>query len=87
MARRKPAPIAHYEELCEFYDATLICVVTLSEACYMWGKSETAVRTAMYKHQIQGRKPITGGDWLISRVSLVNRWGEPKKDLTCQLLK
>lgn len=87
MPRRKITLVPHYEELCDFEDPTLICVVTLSEASLMWGKSENAVRTAMYKGQIKGRKPVTGGDWLISRVSLIARWGQPKKDYTCQLLK
>lgn len=87
MARRIIRLVDKYEILCEFDDPTLIPVVTLSEACLMWGKSETAVKTAMYKGQIAGRKPITGGDWLLSRVSLIKHWGQPKEDYTCQLLK
>lgn len=71
-----------------FTDPSLQWVLTLSEASVMWGKSETALRVAMWKGQISGRKSFTGGNILISYLSLVDHYGEPKKDtIQCLLSK
>lgn len=87
MARRTIAPIKDFESVCAFEDPTLVPVVTLSEACLMWEKSETAMMHAILKGKINARRAFTGGDWLLSRVSVIRRYGQPKKDIVCQLLK
>lgn len=85
--KNRPVLIKGYEEECQFEDETLISVVSLREACIMWGKSETALRNAMIKGHVQCRKGFTGGDWLLSRHSLIKHYGQPKDDITCRLLK
>lgn len=84
---KKASPVLNYLDLCVYEHPALACVVTLHEACVMWEKSETALRQAMYKHQIDARKSFTGGDWIITTASLIKRYGEPKGDHLWQLQK
>lgn len=85
--RRKIAPMPDFQHKCRFTDETLVSTVTLSEACHMWQKSETAMMFALMSGKIKGRRSFTGGEWLLSRVSLVKRYGQPVEDTVCQLLK
>lgn len=84
---KQPTLIDGYDILCEFEDPTLCAVYTLSEAALVWGKSQTAIRHHMITGAIKCRKPVTGGDWLLSRHSLVAKFGEPEKDVVCLQLK
>jgi hypothetical protein len=87
MPRRRVKLLPDYQDACWFTDPTLVPVVTLSEAVFMWGKSETAIMHQINKRQIAARRSVTGGEWLVSRVSLVKKYGQPKEDVVCQLLK
>lgn len=80
-------PVAHAAELCDYDSPVLATVCTLQEACYMWQKSETAIRMAIYQGRVQARKSFTGGDWLITTASLERRYGAPVEGLLWQLQK
>lgn len=84
---KKVSRVKNYEEECSFDDPTLCAVMTVREASLMWGKSETAIFHAIYRKHISGRKSFTGGDWIISRHSMIAHYGEPKEDIVCALLK
>lgn len=87
MSRRTIAPMPDFQHKCRFDDETLAATVTLSEACLMWGKSETTMTFAIHSGKIKARRSFTGGEWLLSRHSIVKRYGQPKDDIVCQLLK
>lgn len=76
----------HYEDESGFDDPTLMCMVTLTEACYIWDKSPTAMRHAWWKGHISGRKSFTGGEILFAYHSIVKHYGQPKKDVFSCLL-
>lgn len=82
---KKASPVKGYKILCTYDHPSLSIVCTLHEACFMWQRSETAIRNDMYKHKIEARKSFTGGDWLISTASLIKLYGEPKEDTLWQL--
>lgn len=76
------AGILPQEELvmCDWSDPSLGEVVTLSEACLMWEKSQTAMKQACFVH-LKARKSFSGGSWLISVASLIEHYGKPEKDI------
>lgn len=60
-------------------------VVTISEAVQLWQRNNVSIRRAIGT----GRRPLMArkspdspmGIWLISVESLINRWGQPKKNV------
>ena len=81
-------PMTDHLNKARFDDPALMCMVTLTEAAYMWNKSETAITNACLKRQISWRRAFTGGNILISYHSIVKHYGQPVKDeLSCLLSK
>lgn len=63
--------------ICDWSMPILGEVVTLSEACVMWGKSKNALKNAALTQKVAARKSFTGGDWLVSVESMVKVYGQP----------
>lgn len=86
-SNRAPQVLPTWElAMCEWSMPILGEVVTLSEACIIWGKSRNAVKNAVLTHRVTGRKAFTGGDWLLSVASLMEFYGKPSEEkdmLTC----
>lgn len=82
---KKAALVKDHEFVCEYDHPILATMCTLHEACFMWQRSETAVRNDMYRRKLDARKSFTGGDWLISVSSLEKLYGKPKEDTLWQL--
>lgn len=62
--------------MCDWDVPTLGEVVTMSEACVLWGKSRNAIKNAILTRKLAGRKAFTGGDWLITVTSLTEVYGK-----------
>lgn len=73
--------LKNWEEEAGFKDPALMCMVSLTEACYMWEKSPTAMRHAWWKGHISGRRSFTGGEIYLTYHSIVKHYGQPKKDV------
>lgn len=54
-------------------------VITSHEAAYMFGKSRTAIHSAVIMGRVAARR--AGHVWLISRDSAVRLWGIPRRPL------
>lgn len=65
----------------DYDDPSLGEVVTLGEAMTIWQKSRSAMKNACLTGAVDARRSITGGSWLITVVSLINRYGKPEKDI------
>lgn len=68
------------ETMCYFDDLRLLGIVTLSEACFMWGKTRKTVYLRLLKGDLVGRRAFTGGDYLLLVDSLIDLWGDPQFD-------
>ena len=65
----------------DYDDPLLGEVVTLGEAVQMWSKSRNALKNACLTGAVKARVSITGGAWLITVASLIERYGKPTKDV------
>jgi len=65
----------------EWDNPVLVDVITLSEASLMWGMYPGGIKQAIFTGKLSARRAITGGTWLISYVSMVKVYGNPRKDL------
>lgn len=65
----------------DYKDPVLGEVVTIGEAMKIWGKSRNAIKNACLVRAVDARLSITGGAWLITVVSLTQRYGKPTKDI------
>lgn len=63
--------------MCDWDNPLLGEVVTLSEACVLFGKKRNSLKNAVLTHKLQARRSFTGGDWLITLSSLINKYGKP----------
>jgi hypothetical protein len=64
----------------EYYDNALLGqVVTLAEACEMWGKSRTAMVNQIEKGRIASRRAVSGGTRLLVVADIIDIYGKPKK--------
>ena len=64
----------------EYYDNALLGqVVTLAEACEMWGKSRTAMVNQIEKGRIASRRAVSGGTRLLVVSDIIDIYGKPKK--------
>ena len=78
---RAPKMLPNWElAMSEYHEAILGEIVTLSEACLIWGKSRNALKNAVLTHKIAGRRAFTGGDWLVSVASLITVYGKPSEE-------
>lgn len=64
-----------------YQEAVLGQVVTLPEACLLWGKSRSTLIMALAKMQIRGRRSLTDGSWLITFESMERRYGRPNSEI------
>jgi hypothetical protein len=62
---------------CQFVDRMLGMVITIQEACIFWGKSRRTVDWAILRDEVTARKSVTGGTWLLTYYSCMEKWGEP----------
>jgi hypothetical protein len=78
---RAPKMLPNWElSMCEYSNPILGEIVTMSEACVIWGKSKNAIKNAVLTHRIEGRKSFTGGDWLLSVASVIEYYGKPSDE-------
>lgn len=57
-------------------------VISVSEVCGIWRKTQKTVMMAIYKGRIIARQADFGSTWLVHRGSCRDYWGEPPKDGT-----
>lgn len=69
-----------------YRDYKLGQVVTIQEAGFLWGKSVTALKNAIMKDHVEGRKSLSGGTWLITVASMQAYYGVPKNHILWDLL-
>lgn len=65
----------------DYKDPLLGEVVTIGEAMLLWKKSRNAIKNACLTRGVEARVSLTGGAWLITVSSLVERYGKPEKDV------
>ena len=65
----------------EYSNPVLAEVITLTEACWLWGKSKKTFLYAIWRDNIDARKSLTGGNWMIATSSAVTHFGEPIRDI------
>lgn len=56
-------------------EVTLRSVISLSEACYMWGKSQKTLMMDYYRDRLNMRK--SRGTWLVLARSAFQLYGSP----------
>lgn len=54
-----------------YKDPVLASVITLTEASALWNVSTTYIRNMIREGNIEGRKAITGGTWLVTTSSCI----------------
>lgn len=64
-----------------FTDLRLADTVTIQEAALIWKRTEAAIRYHIKRGNVKFRKALSGGTYLITRQSLVERFGAPSDDI------
>lgn len=59
-------------------ELNLLTVVTIPEACKLWGMSRTAIYNQYNVGRVRGRKMITGGGYLLLVSDLLAVYGQPE---------
>lgn len=57
-------------------------IITVSEAAVMFDKDRTTIMYAIWRGRVRAEQSAIGGTWLIDRVSCVEFWGKPVKEVT-----